>query len=162
MKTQDSLEVVWNGEEGQEFCGGIYLCGWFPSGLTGKWSEQIRRVCGAIGGDCQVRDIEQHGTVRIVTVRLTRFPNDIAWRKAVEDALTTLLNQGAAVAWAGGEDCSWYLEVLAPDSEAGNVYAAKSADTGFLCNSNLTEDIKFLAEDQLQALWRVVQQNRQC
>ena len=160
MKTQDSLEVVWNSEEGQELCGGIYLCGWFPGGLTGNCSEQMQREIGAIGGDYQVRDIEQHGTVRIVTVRLTRFPNDLVWRKEVEDALTILLNDGAVVAWAGGEDCSWHLEVLSPDSDAGNVYAAKSADTGFCCNSNLTDDIKFLSEDQLQALWRVVQQSQ--
>ncbi len=160
MKTKDTLEIVWNSEEGQELCSGVYLCGWFPGADTGGCSEHIRDVFQAIGGICQVRDIEQHGTVQIVSVRMTRFPDNITWRQTVEAAFKILLNAGAAVAWAGGEDCSWHLEVLDPASDAGNVYAAKTNASGFLCNSALADEIQYLSEGQLQSLWCVVQQRQ--
>lgn len=158
MKTQSTLEIVWNNVEGQELCAGVYLCGWFPGDQIGKCSEQIQDAFRPVGGICQGRDIDQHGTVRVVSVRLPQFPDEAAWREALETALTTLLDAGAAVTWAGGEDCSWHLEVLDPASEAGNVYAAKANDLGFLCNSTLTDEIQFLSDGQLQQLWRVVQQ----
>ncbi|MFM7077216.1 MAG: hypothetical protein ACKO3G_14320 [Planctomycetaceae bacterium] len=160
MKTKDTLEIVWNSGDGQELCSGLYFCGWFPGGETGGCSQQIREVFHAIGGICQFRDIEQHGTVRIVSVRMTQFPDDITWRQAVEATFKILLNAGAGVAWAGGEDCSWHLEVLDPASDAGNIYAAKTNASGLLCNSALADEIRYLSDEQLQSLWSVVQQLR--
>jgi len=160
MKTQTTLDIVWNNAEGQELCAGIYLCGWFPEGPDEKCSEQIQNMFQSMGGVCHVRDIEQHGSVRIISVRLPRFPEEAIWREAMEAAFTILLDAGAAVTWAGGEDCSWHLEVLDPASDAGNVYAAKEHDLGFLCNTTLTDEIQYLTKGQLQALWRVVLQKR--
>jgi hypothetical protein len=158
MNVTDNLVIFWNTPEGQYETDGIYLYGLMPPNPGRYRLGSVTAPWKPVSVQCKESNIEsKRGPVLVVTIKFDTMPNAMHWYTNLESALTSLLDIGAIVAWAGGEDCTWSPDVLDPKSGAGNVLAAKSTSTGFLCNANINEPIKFLDDSQLAALWSFVE-----
>ena len=160
MNTREDLVIVWNCEDGQEERRGLYFYGLFPLAAAENYQSRVQLLFDPMNAKCQSREIlHELGTVGMLAIRIDIFPDSDAWMQILDEVFSTMLAAGASVAWAGGEDCSWSPEVLDPNSGIGNVYAAKSATTGVLCNCKLDEPIEFLTDRQLSRLWKAGQRN---
>lgn len=157
MSVADNLVIFWNTHEGQEEVRGLFLYALMRPDTLGPKLESISAAWKPISVKCQASKIESElGPVLLVAVKFDELPCAQDWKTILDTALTQLLDCGAIVVWAGGEDCSWSPDVLDPESGAGNVLAAKCSSTGFLCNANLDESIEFLDDSQLGSLWSFV------
>lgn len=157
MNVADNLVIFWNTDEGQEEVRGLFLYALMRPDTLGPEPESISAAWNPISVQCQVSKIESElGPVLLVSVKFDGLPDTQEWKSILDKALTKLLDCGAIVVWAGGEDCTWSPDVLNPESGAGNVLAAKCPSTGFLCNANLDESIEFLDDSQLGSLWSFV------
>ncbi|MDP1563559.1 MAG: hypothetical protein Q8M16_19435 [Pirellulaceae bacterium] len=159
-KTTD-FTIFWNSINGQDEVAGIYLYGLFKSNRITDVGKLLGDLWTLENGEFQAKLNEsRYGSVLSVSLKLHRVPLDNDWFSKLEASLTSLIENGALVAWAGGEDCSSSPEVLNPDSCVGNVYAAKTAATAFMCNDTVDGVIEILSDAQLSSLWGVVQQER--
>ena len=152
MNTIKSLGVIWNEAECQ-----VEVEGMFFYALT-KHSkaipiEDIKPIWSSNMFDLQMDNFKYDlWTVLICTLRVFQWPNDKMWFEYLIKTMKFFINTGAIVVWSGGEDCSWNPEILTPDLMMGNIYAGYSTQTGFLCNSNLSDELQFLDNDQIQLL----------
>lgn len=157
-KVSQELGIFWNSPEGQTEAIGIEFYGLFLDPHARATVDPRRFGWEAPRFDAQAHRIETDKIlVLCITVQVNQWPDDKTWSDQVRATLAGLVANGALVAWAGGYDCNWAPEVLNPEECAGNVYAAYSRATGFLCNAQLSEEMRFLDDDQLRALWRVVE-----
>jgi hypothetical protein len=156
MKVRDDLGIFWSSDQGQMEAAGIEFYGLVnavdaivvidPQGLG--WTRP--------DFDVTVKQVRTTAFLVVcVAVRVNKWPEDRSWRDRVQATLRRLVVTGAAVSWAGGYDCSWSPDVLNPPLSAGNVYAAYSTETGFLCNACLSEEMRFLDDAQLATLCRL-------
>jgi hypothetical protein len=157
-KTTD-FTIFWNCTDGQEEVAGIYIYGLFRSTRITDMGQRICDIWALENGEVQTR-LHEIGcdSVLSVSLKLDSIPLGIDWFGKLDASLTRLVEGGALVAWAGGEDCSSSPEVLNPDSGIGNVYAAKAAAMAFRCNDKEDGVIEFLSDAQLSSLWGVSQQ----
>lgn len=157
MSLADELVIFWSSSEGQDEVHGLYLYGLFFDTTVCYDSEVVKEAWLPTLVDCQECVLASDlGKTWLVSVRFFGTPNEEYWLENLDQSLSALLHFGAAVAWAGGEDCSWSPVVLDPNSGIGNVLAAKCDSTGFLCNWSTDKPIEFLNDAQLAALWRFV------
>jgi hypothetical protein len=157
MKVKDELGIIWNTGAGQMESPGIEFFGLFPSPATQMIVDP--KLFGWLGSGFEVRvdRIQTNAySVLCISVRIGHWPDDRTWRAHVEKTLAELVACGAIAAWSGGYDCTWSPEVLNPAGNTGNVYAAYSKATGFVCNAELHDEMRFLNDAQLAALWQVV------
>ena len=155
-KTTD-FTIFWNSIDGQGEVAGIYIYGLFRSTRIADVGNRIGDLWTLENGEVQTNEYESGcGSVLCVSLKLDAIPLDTEWFSKLDASLTRLVENGALVAWAGGEDCSCSPEVLNPDSSVGNVYAAKAAATAFMCNDKAGDVIEDLSDAQLSSLWGVV------
>ena len=157
MSTANEFVIFWNTNDGQEESLGIYLYGLYKANTLPQLPSLIEDAWKAEGVETQINRIDsEFGSVLIVSVKLDVIPAEDGWRKKIEASLTAMIEHGACVTWAGGEDCTWSPEVLNRTSGAGNVYAAKSISTGLVCNDKFGKPMQFLTDEQLYSLWNIV------
>lgn len=156
MKTHNSLGIIWDQPEGQIEVEGIEFYA-----LTKQSEiipiETIKNIWPSDMIDIQMDKYRYDlWTVLICTLRIFQWPNDKMWIEYLVNTMEAIINTGAIVVWSGGEDCTWNPEILTPESTMGNIYAGYSVQTGLLCNSNLSDELQFLNDDQVQLLHDVV------
>ena len=154
MNVRESLCIIWHGSEGGEEVTGIAIYAQFAApgsdaltALEKFWNAEevcLRASSFAFEG----------GSIKVADIRVDSWPTPKKWLEAIKSSLKFCLDAGTSVAWAGDESCSWHPDVLDPTKNAGNVYAAYSRQTGFLCNAGLDDEIAYLNDEQLKSLNR--------
>lgn len=158
MSKKTDFTIFWNSVDGQDEVKGIYLYGLFRSHDIPDVGKRICDLWTGEHGEVQSATIDSAlGSVLSVSLKLDEIPLDTNWFIKLEASLSTLIDYGALVTWAGGEDGSCYPEVLDPDSDVGNVYAAKAVATGFMCNDKNGGKFECLSNAQLSCLWKCAQ-----
>lgn len=99
----------------------------WPGGLTSKFELDI------------LEDADGRKHQICAYVRIYRYPE--SWLDFVSDSLKFFVQQGAAIAWAGGWEC--FLQYSAVERFAG-CYAAYTAATGLVCAGDLEDPVEYL------------------
>lgn len=159
MSNATDFSIFWNSGEGHEEVQGIYLYGLFALNVLPNLTDLIERNWMSENGKTQIGHIEsEFGTVVVVALKLQKIPSESEWYRNLECSLIDLVERGARVAWAGGEDCSWNPDVLNPTSDSGNVYAAMTVSTNLICNDTFGIATQFVSADQLSSIWNAVRE----
>lgn len=154
MSVADELIIFWSSDTGQDETRGLYFYGLMKPDAVSYDFKSMKAAWEPISVQCQESSFESDlGRVLLIAVKLDGIPETQHWQSNLDRALSSLLEFGAIVAWAGGEDCSWSPDILNPESNMGNVIAAKCDLTGLLCNANINEPMEFLKNTQLADLW---------
>jgi hypothetical protein len=153
MKTRDALGVFWRGEE---------VDGMIFYGYRGSLENPAVPVLNALlplelwpaGSDYRLTKMFDDGwRVNVWDFKPSEWP--VQWRAVVEATLESICEQGASIAWCAVEgmfvDPPW---LFLPEEMSGGVYAARSAETGFLCHTDIDEEFVRLTDDQLLRLHR--------
>jgi len=167
MKVKDSLGIIWLCEDGTgEEAPGIYFYGYNRSSNPSIDVDSLRLLWTSLKGEIQT-DIDpiperdtfesvESGSITTCYVRLDYWPNDKAWRSAVEETLRTIAISEGSVAWCGGMFCGWSPDELNPISGV-DAYAGFAEGVGFLCESPSASDkYKDLSDESRFALHSVI------
>ncbi len=93
-----------------------------------------------------------------VEVHIKSWPIAKDWDNIIKNSLLWFIDQGAILAWCGGEDSSPSIEIFNPDRSVGNVYAAYSSEIGYICNSSLLDEYQELEDAQLSRIAHSIKQ----
>lgn len=153
MKTADSLGIFWAAEDGHIEVVGINFYGYWGQGTLPDEISSLGDLLKNLNAEFQIQIIEaDEGNFLVLPVWIKAWPSDIIWRQTVEAILNTMILMGATVSWSSDEYCSRSLTELDPATSGGFVYAASSRSTGSLFHSDLSEEISYLSDDELQQL----------
>ncbi len=153
MLTKDNLGIFWKSNDGQAEVNGIGLYALFSSEISRKIEESIMNLWSAQNAKIKFSNIKySNWNILVAELNVSQWPDDICWQQLLKATMQKLINAGAIVVWSGGEDCNWNPNILNPDSMMGNIYAGYSKKTGFLCNSNLSQNLEYLRDDQINDL----------
>ncbi|WP_339733655.1 hypothetical protein [uncultured Gimesia sp.] len=153
MKTTDELGIFWAAEDGHIEVSGINFYGYWGQAKLPDEISSLGDLLKNIDAEFQIQKIEaDEGNFLMLPVWIKTWPSDIIWRQTVEEILNTMVLMGATVSWSGDEYCSCSLTELDPATSGGCVYAASSRSTGLLLHSDLSEEISYLSDDELQRL----------
>ncbi|WP_298867006.1 hypothetical protein [uncultured Gimesia sp.] len=155
MKTADELGIVWLAKDGHIEVSGINFYGYWGQDKLPDEISSLTDLLKSLEAEFLVQKIEaDEGNFLIFSVWVKTWPSDRIWRQTVEGILNKIVLMGASVSWSGDEYCSWSLTELDPVTSGGCVYAASSRSTGLLFHSDLSEEISYLSDDELQRLLR--------
>ena len=124
---------------------GLKLTGWWPGDPPSlQVFDALKVIWPTQSAVLKIeRDILEDGDGKkhqvCAYVRIRQYPDH--WRDTVRSALKFLVENGAAIAWAGGWDC--FLQYLPYEKFAG-CYAAFTEATDLICLSDLDEPIRYL------------------
>lgn len=154
MTTRNSLGIFWMFPEGQDEVEGFSLFGLWDSSLPKNFNiDQIEKLW--IGGKFDTKinkyDSEEYKVIGI-DFYIKSFPNPSQWLQDIESVLNWIVENGAIISWCGGEDCSPNPAIFEPDNAVGNIYACYSPSIGFICNSDLEEEMEYLNDGQLKKI----------
>ena len=165
MTAAEQLGIMWPSHEGHTEEQGIYVYAFFAEERTVNVEDignAVRSVWPTDDIDLIVDriDLEEGmfsgittGFVITIIIRVNRWPDDESWNNYMRDTFVALSHFGACLSWAGGEDCSWSLDLfIDTESDTGNVYSGYCDEEGYLCNSRLSEEMKYLTNEQLSLL----------
>lgn len=152
MITRESLWIFWPADDsGQEEKQGLVFFGWWGTRALPDLDLAKIRV---LWTDCEAEfravafDAPEYKTWA-VEMTIVNWPNPDRWTELIEASLKWLTGQGASLAWCGDEDASPSPDIFDPGKASGNVYAAYSRGTGFVCNAGLEEEVAWLDDKQL-------------
>lgn len=153
MNTKDELTVMWLESDGHSEELGMYVYAYFPVSSQALSEDALNSLGNCTFAKSKSSKISiENGLVTTTTIKVDNWPDDDGWTAYLQELFSFLVGHGAAVVWAGGEDCSWTLDTLDPEMSDGNVYAGYSPKTGLVYNSRLTEEIVFLTDEQIATL----------
>jgi hypothetical protein len=154
METQHELGIFWKGKDGHDEVEGLFCYALSKKMKSTHIEDFVKAIWPTHTVALQVDMFQYHNTtISIVALKMLQWPTDSLWMQYLQETMQALVRCGASVVWAGGEDCTWNPDVLNPASMMGNVYAGYSKETGFLCNTSLSEEIVYLSDAQLEALY---------
>jgi hypothetical protein len=166
MKTKESLSLVWTsestGEDGrtervQDEVDGLTFYSYWPHSAPAKLRENTYFAQLWDGASIVAKLTkwdEEESRILSLDVRIYEWPDPMCWLECVSSTLKYFVEQGALVAWCGGEESSPSIDVFDPVSASGSVYAAYAQSTGFICNSGLLDDYEWLTDEQLLSIKR--------
>jgi hypothetical protein len=157
MKTIDSLGIFWtcesDGEKYQEEVNGLIFYGFwktgFPQEILDK-TDTFRKIWSDSGVEIKPRTWAGDFNANLsIEVRIDKWPMD-CWDFCIEQSLKWFIEFGAQVAWCGSEYSSPSLDVFNLDESSGEIYAAYSNETGYVCRSGLLDEYQELKAEDLQ------------
>lgn len=154
MRTFEELGIFWVSPDGHNEVAGIAFYGfWNHTQIPDEVGYCFTQVWSGLDAEIAVTPIfTKDGNFVVVAVWIKQWPSDDNWRRAVEGMFQLMIAKGAIVSWCGGENCSWSLSELDPETSSGCIYAASSKFTGVLLHSGLSDEISYLNDDNLVQL----------
>ena len=130
MKTNQSLGVYWKLVDGFEYIDGMYFYGFWLNELPPKQNmENINFVFSS--GKTKVKLTRFDGEdykVYEARIAIEKYPDKEIWFKTIRDTLHLFIDQGAIIAWCGGEDCSPNPTIFDSKTNGGNIYSSLFID----------------------------------
>ncbi len=128
-----SVFGIWKGQSPPEFLD-QYVATWHPFQV------------GVTSFVYSYEDVE----ILLFDTWIKEWPSDDKWKSCLEKVFLSLIDNGAEIAWCGGETCfdTEYIN--------GDVYACFTREYGLMCNSTPCEEVKFLSEAQIIVAGKVV------
>jgi hypothetical protein len=164
MKTKDSLGIYWtfsvDGDRYQDEVSGLIFYGYWKKNFS---EDVVNNLDGFVkiwaDSEIEVKSRLWEGAENCnfsIEVRIDRWPEK-DWMTCVKESLKWFSNQGAEIAWCGGEYSGPSLNVFDPEDTSGGIYAAYTCHTGFVCKSGLNEEYIELGEREITNLKNAIE-----
>lgn len=134
---------------------GLRIVGWWRSpdpSLNGL--RRLQAIWGSENATVRLEldileDADERKHQICAYIRIKHYPAN--WLQVIQDSLKLFVQNGASIAWVGGWES---MSRLSSDSKFEACYAAFTAATGFICLSDLDEQIETIDRrpDLVQAL----------
>ena len=149
--TKSSLGIFYYTAQGHEEVEGLSFFSYWPDSFNKNMDcTELYSMWGINSIKTEFCSSEYDGKkIVTVNVRIRKWPTSEQWLELIERSMRYFIDNGALVAWCGGYDGSPSIDVFDPSKASGNVYAAYSIKSGFLCNAALNDEYKSLTDNQL-------------
>jgi hypothetical protein len=157
MITKNELGIFWASANGHIEVPGVYFMVFWGDAFPEISISYFKDVSKMIDSEYKLEYITaESGCFSIIPVWIKQWPTDNTWHRFVEITLNNAILNGAVAAWCGGEECSWTLDEINPETTSGCIYAACTSATGVIIHSELSHEISYISDSELNCIYNYV------